>query len=264
MDVKRASAAAIIVLILGLTGCGGFFFFKAFEPEGDFELYLDGKLVCASDIHIVGAGELSQAYLMKADLSTHALILRTFDDPLDGIDEMLVFHRALSPEEIGDLFASPLDIPTGAVGHYRFENDLTSEGGTTGPVGTLGEGASITYVEGLISQGLHIGERETEVFFDSTVLPPRFEEFTLSLWFKKDLRSTRYIGVLSIADDDEDNETLGLFIDPIGKILVGGPGNHTGTAEIWHQVGQDFDHDAWHMLTIRISGGPWAILGLNQ
>ncbi|MFA9262339.1 MAG: LamG domain-containing protein, partial [Undibacterium sp.] len=161
------------------------------DSPANSEIYIDGVADNATDTGTIGnVGDLSNAVSLGIGVNSLA------NNPFDGkIDEIRIYDRALSVDEIGQLYrlAAPTSVESGIRGYWSFngqdiENTTAYDRSGARNTGTLTNGPVKTV--GVVGQGIDFdGSNDYVSVADSSVIDG-FSDLTFSGWFYRDTSTT--------------------------------------------------------------------------
>lgn len=233
------SIFSILFILFLFSSCsGGFFLLQPFSFNGNMNYFIDGRFIGS-----IERPELNEPITIDSGINFST---GNLDEKYpEKVDELLVFHRALSWDEINRLYLTPGSLPvnsSGAAGHYTFESNLTSSGyAPAGPVG-INDSAIVIHTPGGVSGNALNLSGEGNITFDYTLLPPGFGKMTLNIWVKdSEIHKDLFINILNCHMGYSDEDFFNLDINSGGINL-----------ENYQHSLSEYDSNEWHMLTLVI------------
>ncbi len=248
MDQIGKNIGLILLLFTAilLGGCGNWYLDSPFFYGGDVELFLDGKLVACTNL----------AHPYEADMGAFLPYVDSGGNPVNSLDEVLVFQRGIALDEIGYLYQNPgaVSDPNSLTGYYNFNNSdllcfniIASAAMKTGSVVS---GANPVY-------SMVNGSNALEPAADSLIalgnlaappLPGTLGSLTISFWFQEELGNDNRVNLIVMKDlSDRDQPSVDLFIEPGGVLALEMDG-----VKIIYTMKDAIDETNSHLVTLRL------------
>lgn len=204
------------------------------QDSDESRIYVDGELK-DSDVTALPAG-----FSNTKSFAVGSVHRSSWLSPFAGdIDEVRVYDRALSPDEVRDLY----EYAPGPVGHWTFDE---SEGTTaydssgSGNDGTLTNGP--TWTNGTVGGALEFdGDQNRYVSLSNAYPDIGTQSWTISTWAKVSSSTTGRVGVILGNFDDSPAMSLEIHDDGEMRLWWNGAIDFYGTT--------DLRDDTWHYLT---------------
>ncbi|MBN2627597.1 MAG: hypothetical protein JXA95_13095 [Spirochaetales bacterium] len=248
MDQIGKNIGLILLLFTAilLGSCGNWYLDSPFFYGGDVELFLDGKLVACTNL----------AHPYEADMGEFLPYVDSGSNPVNSLDEVLVYQRGIALDEIGYLYQNPglVSDADRLTGYYDFNSSNLDCNGSVGQAalraGSLISGAPPSYP--LVSS-----TNALEPAADSLIalgnlgappLPGTLESLTISFWFQEELGNEDRVGLITLEDRSDGNQPpVDLFIEPGGILALEMDG-----VKIIYIMKDAIDETNSHLVTLRL------------